>query len=155
MLSAMSSALFAGSTAQAEPVATPLEQQLEQIAQEINDSTMSPYCPGRTLGACPSPQARDLRNQVHDWLKEGQSPSQVQERLIAMFGQEVTGVPKAEGFGFMAWFGPIIFLGLFLVAILYAIKRMQKRSAIRKVPPLHADDQMKTRIENELRSRMQ
>ena len=36
----------------------------ELILQELSNELMSPYCPGRTIAACPSPNARKLEDRA-------------------------------------------------------------------------------------------
>lgn len=81
------------------------------ILQGIYDSVMSPYCPGRTLSACPSDSARKLKADIENWiLVEGDSKSDVLERLNNLYGDQIYGAPKLSGVGFLSVFIPIIVL---------------------------------------------
>mgnify|MGYP000511708686 CR=1 FL=1 len=81
-------------------------QLLDVRTQAISDSVMSPYCPGRTLSACPSDQARILRSKIFGWLKDGTSDEAVYSQLKSLFGQEIEGAPEAKGFGLVGWVMP-------------------------------------------------
>src|SRR5690606_7766162 len=45
---------------------TPDEQ--SRRAAEIYKTTMSPFCPGRTIDACPSPYATEWRDDIRQWV---------------------------------------------------------------------------------------
>lgn len=52
-------------------------------ASSVASSMMSPFCPGRTLSACPSPRAAEWRIEIRDWLAAGVPREQIVQRLQA------------------------------------------------------------------------
>ena len=68
---------------------------------------MSPYCPGRTLASCPSPQAAELVQ----WMVMQEAAGSTQEEVIAVlierFGEEILGSPPAKGITLWAYIFPI------------------------------------------------
>jgi cytochrome c-type biogenesis protein CcmH/NrfF len=104
VLPALAVLLMAGvSWAEAEP---------EGWAYELASQLMSPYCPGRTLSDCPSPQAGTLRMWIIVQESAGRSKDEVLEELYARFGDQVRAAPRAEGFGIAAYAIPVLaFLG--------------------------------------------
>ncbi len=131
--------------------------ELEEIGRQISATTMSPFCPGRTISACPSGQARQLREQIVIWLKEGLTPEGVRNRLIITYGEEVRGTPRAEGVGLMAWIVPamfIILLGALVVIVLYYLRsRSQAAKEIESSNEAEVEDAMQQRIHDELEAR--
>jgi len=107
--------------APADPSAAP------QWAYAITHELMSPFCPGRSLHDCPSPQADELRLWILTQAAAGASQDEVVETLYARFGEQLRSTPKAEGWGLTAYLLPAAFalLGLPLV---YAILRRLARS---------------------------
>jgi cytochrome c-type biogenesis protein CcmH/NrfF len=89
---------------------------------------MSPFCPGRTLAACPSPQADQLRQWILFQAAAGQSEEQVEEMLFERFGDVLLSAPKAEGgWGVSAYAIPA---GGFLLGggvVVFVIFRMARR----------------------------
>lgn len=77
---------FAASTEDAQ-------QQLQRSA-EIYKTTMSPFCPGRTLDACPSPNATAWRDDIRHWVAEGLSTEEIRHRLAQRTEQDLTGAPS-------------------------------------------------------------
>jgi cytochrome c-type biogenesis protein CcmH/NrfF len=91
---------------------------------------MSPFCPGRTLAACPSPQADQLRQWILFQAAAGQTRDELEATLYDRFGDVLLSAPKAEGgWGISAYAIPIggFLLGGPLVA--FAIFRLARGTA--------------------------
>ncbi|MCO6431057.1 MAG: cytochrome c-type biogenesis protein CcmH [Deltaproteobacteria bacterium] len=90
---------------------------IEAQEQSIARTVMSPFCPGRTLADCPSSTASQLRAKLREMLAQGRSEQEVQDFLLATYGEEIRAAPKKEGFGLLAWVMPAAFLllGLFVM----------------------------------------
>jgi cytochrome c-type biogenesis protein CcmH/NrfF len=96
-------------------------------AYSIAHDLMSPFCPGRTLAACPSPQSDQLRQWILFQAAGGQSREQVEAALFDRFGDVMLSAPRAEGgWGISAYAIPIggFLLGGPLVA--FAIYRLAR-----------------------------
>jgi cytochrome c-type biogenesis protein CcmH/NrfF len=106
----LASAVLLGQT---PPADAPSQQDFD-LAGEI----MSPYCPGRTLAACPSSAAAELRMEVALRLSTGESRDAIVEALVGRFGEEIRGAPRPTGFGLLLWLWPPLLGGLLLVAVL-------------------------------------
>jgi len=89
-----------------------------QQAFELAGQIMSPYCPGRTLAACPSSAAADLRADVAERIAKGEPRDLIVESLVARFGEGVRGAPRPVGFGVVLWTLPPLIGGLLLGAVL-------------------------------------
>ena len=94
------------------------------IAREL----MSPYCPGRTLADCPSPQAQTLRVWIHVQEAAGRTREDVEAELLERYGDQLLAAPRARGFGLTAYAVPI---GVFLAggALVAFFLRRQTRLA--------------------------
>lgn len=87
-------------------------------AYSLAHDLMSPFCPGRTLAACPSPQADQLRQWILFQAAAGQTQDQIEEALFERFGDVMLSSPKTDtGWGVSAYAIPIggFVLGLGLV----------------------------------------
>jgi cytochrome c-type biogenesis protein CcmH/NrfF len=90
-------------------------------SQELERELMSPYCPGRSLIECPSPQATELRLWIQAQEREGVPRSQVEARLFEEFGDQLRHSPRAEGWGLWAYLvpgGALLAGGVVVVAFL-------------------------------------
>lgn len=63
-------------------------------AQDISRTTMSPFCPGRTIDACPSEYATAWREDVRAWISEGVSTEEIKRRLKERTDHDLTGAPS-------------------------------------------------------------
>ena len=91
--------LLFGSVAAAEP---------EGWAYELSGELMSPFCPGRTLSECPSPQADSLRMWMIVQEAAGRSRAEVEAELYERYGDVILAAPRAEGFGVTAYVIPVV-----------------------------------------------
>ena len=117
--------LFIPAFALAAPDERTNSEQLERTAQDVSESMMSPFCPGRTISSCPSPQARELRGQILQWLTQGYSADAVKNQLRMIYGEDVKGAPDAEGFGLVGWVAPFIFILVALAAVVLKLRQMK------------------------------
>jgi len=79
----------------------------ESWGYDLSHDLMSPFCPGRTLATCPSPQASELVQWIVMQEAAGASREQVVEMLIERFGEEILGAPPAEGITLWAYVFPV------------------------------------------------
>jgi len=117
---------------------------------------MSPFCPGRTLADCPSPQAETLRMWILAQEAAGRTRADVEAELYDQFGDVILSAPRAEGFGVTAYAAPVVvFLGGGLLVGVYLWRQTRRRSETPRNPmqeTLPIDPEMAARIERELTS---
>ena len=82
----------------------------QRIATTISNDFMSPFCPGRTLSACPSSEAVELKENIQLLAKQGQSEEEIRKYLSTWYGDEFQGTPKLSGFGIVGYALPLCFL---------------------------------------------
>lgn len=107
--------------AQAEPRGNDMAPaEVERQAEAIARSIMSPFCPGRTVSACPN--AGPWRDEIRKWVGEGVEPLEIKRRLAERVPEHnLAGVPKNRlgwvlpvGLGIGA-LGTLVFLLRYLV----------------------------------------
>jgi cytochrome c-type biogenesis protein CcmH/NrfF len=104
----------------AAPTAALPPDEVERQAEAIARSIMSPFCPGRTVSACPV--AGPWRDDIRKWVGEGVDPLEIKRRLSERVPEHnLAGVPKNRlgwvlpvGLGVLA-LGVLIFLLRYLV----------------------------------------
>ncbi len=139
--------LLGASTATAEGEATAVP---EGWAYKISHDLMSPFCPGRTLSACTSPQADDLRMWMIVQEASGRSREDVEAELFERYGDVLRPAPRAEGFGLAAYVFPVI---AFLVGgvVVAMFLRRQTRAVAKPAPSsLAFDPELERVIDQEL-----
>jgi cytochrome c-type biogenesis protein CcmH/NrfF len=77
-------------------------------AYDLAGELMSPFCPGRTVASCPSPQATELIQ----WIAMQEAAGATREEVIAMLierhGEEILGAPPAKGITLWAYVFPVL-----------------------------------------------
>ena len=90
----------------------------QEPALELSHALMSPYCPGRTIATCPSPQARKLENEMLVKAEAGMDREQIESELVARF-------PDIQGYigGPELLWGSALLAAVAIVAIAWAARR--------------------------------
>jgi cytochrome c-type biogenesis protein CcmH/NrfF len=112
-------ALLASVPATAADPETPAEP--AGWAHALSRDMMSPFCPGRSLADCPSPQAESLRLWIVVQESTGRSRADVEAELYERYGDTIRGAPRAEGWGLSAYAIPVLAFaagGVLVVAFL-------------------------------------
>lgn len=126
-------------------------------AYQLPHDLMSPFCPGRTLAECPSPQADQLRLWILTQAAAGASREELETALYQRFGDQIRSAPRASGWGWSAYAIPIVG---FLVGgglVVYALRRIVRRgsapsAAASPVEPPPGDPELERLLDEELRS---
>lgn len=103
----LTASIVCGVAAIADARQTPAHQQAADLAHQL----MSPFCPGKLLADCTSPNAGELRQAIEGRLTAGESVDAVKAGLVQQYGPEILGAPPARGVGLLAWLVPAL-LGL-------------------------------------------
>jgi cytochrome c-type biogenesis protein CcmH/NrfF len=109
---------------------------------------MSPFCPGRTLADCTSPQAASLRMWITVQAAAGRTRSDVEEELTERYGDVLRPAPRAEGIGIAAYAFPVI---AFLAGgvVVFVFLRRQTRGSAKTTPVADPTDPDLERIIDE------
>ncbi|CAG0989203.1 Cytochrome c-type biogenesis protein CcmH [Myxococcaceae bacterium] len=133
-------------------VATQARAEEADWGYRMANELMSPYCPGRALPDCPSPQATELRQWIVAQAKAGRSREEVMAQLLDRFGDEMLQRPRASGFGLAAYLLPIVAVvagGAFLAVFLRRQRTPSVADPPEPAPPL--DPELEREIEQEFR----
>lgn len=90
--------------------------QAEALTNELSHDLMSPYCPGRTIATCPSPQARKLEMHILDQATQGKSRAEIETALAERFPDIRGYVGRPEIIYGTALLALIAIVGLVIVA---------------------------------------
>ena len=117
-------------------------------AYDLSAELMSPFCPGRTLADCPSQAAKSLVMWVVVQEAAGRTRSDVEEELLARYGEVMRPTPKPEGIGLTAYLIPALTFAGGGLGIGFFLRR-QTRGAQQKSEPPPPDDPELERIVDE------
>jgi cytochrome c-type biogenesis protein CcmH len=130
---------------------TPAQQEIDQQASRLYDQVMSPFCPGRTLTNCPSPQADALRDAIKDRIREGATADQIWQELYSVYGDQVRSVPRAAGFNLLAWILPALFFVLGAWLLVRWIRRGGRPGSEAAAPQREGlDSELEARLQREM-----
>jgi len=115
----------------ADPV---LEARVMRIAAELRCLV----CQNQTIADSHADLAVDLRNQVRDMLRRGQSEAEIYSYMTARYGDFVLYRPPLKGSTAVLWFGPALLL-LGGAAVLVLVLRRRSRMSADQFEP-DADD---------------
>lgn len=107
-------------------------------------------CQNESLADSQAMIARDLRRQILDLMRQGQTDAQIRQFLVARYGQFVLYQPRMQPATWVLWFGPPLLLlggGVVLVVVVRkrAVRARQQAerlgaAAIGNVPPESSED---------------
>ena len=120
------------------------------LATEISQEIMSPFCPGVTLHDCASDAAVALRERIETWARAGWSKARIFTELEAEYGSDIHAVPEREGFGWFAWLLPAIALIAGVAGAATIARRWAHR--LPETDTTELDPADKARIDSELES---
>ena len=102
-------------------------------AQKISDSIMSPYCPGMTLSACPSSDARSLRVEIEGRFNKGYTEEAVINELKMRFGEKILPTPPNPLLNHLAFMAPWCFIAVALLLLARYVSTIRERAAEKKI----------------------
>ena len=116
--------------------AAPQARASEGWAYEMANELMSPFCPGRSVADCPSPQAQTLRMWLIVQEAAGRPRAEVEAELIARYGESVLGAPRARGFGLTAYLIPVAVVAAGAALLVWFLRRQTRGApALRPAAP--------------------
>jgi cytochrome c-type biogenesis protein CcmH/NrfF len=121
---------------------------------QLSKEVMSPYCPGRALSDCPSPQADELRQWIAEQEKAGASRSEVEQELFRVFGDQLLQAPRAEGMGLVAYLIPALAFAAGGALVVFFLRRQRASPGVPGTAPAPPDpdrERLERLVEEELR----
>jgi cytochrome c-type biogenesis protein CcmH len=73
---------------------------------ELEGEVMCPVC-GTTLDQSNSPAAEQIKRVIAQRIAAGDTKSEIENRLVAEYGEAILAAPRHKGFGLLAWWLPI------------------------------------------------
>ena len=105
-------------------------------AYDLAGELMSPFCPGRTLASCPSPQAAELIQWIATQEAAGVTREEVIAILVERHGEEILGAPPARGITLWAYVFPVLgFVAFGGVAVLVLRRIVAPRRSVPAANP--------------------
>jgi cytochrome c-type biogenesis protein CcmH len=118
---------------------------------ELEGEVMCPVC-GTTLDQSDAPAAQQIKRFIKGRLAAGDTKSQIEDALVANYGEAILASPPKRGFGLLAWWVPLG--GIILAAALlgwgiWRWSRAREPAPVAAGTPL--DPALDRRLDDELR----
>jgi cytochrome c-type biogenesis protein CcmH len=110
-----------------------LEARLVDISQELRCLV----CQNESLAASNAELAQDLRREVRDLIRQGNTDQEVKDFLVARYGDFVLYRPEVKPLTWVLWFGPFVLL--LVAAVLMGVYLRQRRQQVQPAPLSEAD----------------
>ena len=125
--------LFAGG-AFAQPAKPDTPLQFRDAAEEARFHALASelrcvMCQNQSLADSNAQIARDLRGEILQLMRHGRSDAQIEQFLVARYGEFVLYRPRVEASTWLLWFGPALVL-LAGGAVVVAIVRRRSRATV-------------------------
>jgi cytochrome c-type biogenesis protein CcmH/NrfF len=130
----------------------------EEWGYKLSHELMSPFCPGRTLAACSSPQAADMRVWIVEQEAAGRSEEEVKAELYQSYGEIMRASPLASGGGQWAYIIPVVLILLGAAVVVFFLKRQRggadgsAAGPLLEGPPVEEDPELARIVDQELSS---
>ena len=129
------------------PVARASERHPTQA--ELEGEVMCPVC-GTTLDQSNSPAAEQIKRVIARRIAAGDTKSEIEDRLVANYGDAILAAPPHRGFGLLAWWLPIV--GILAAAALVGFGAWRwSRAREPTAPSAPLDPALERRVDDELR----
>ncbi len=92
---------------------------------DIEDEVMCPIC-GTLLELSDSPQAQREKVFIGELIARGKTKAQIEDALVAQYGQEVLALPKGSGFALSAYLVPIVAFVIAAAALTLGVLRWRR-----------------------------
>ena len=126
------SAVSASLPGQALPASA--DPALEARVMKISAELRCLVCQNQTIADSNAGLAVDLRNQVRDMLKQGNTPEQITEYMTARYGDFVLYRPPVKSTTAVLWYGPAALLVLAVGVLFFIVRRRSRLPAERFEP---------------------
>ncbi len=93
-------------------------------------------CQNESLADSDADLAHDLRQEVYEMVRKGQSDQQIIDYLVARYGDFVLYDPPVKPANYPLWFGPFVVLAIAALAAAIAIRRHNRPDR----PPLTEEE---------------
>lgn len=125
--------------------ATPLAEDpvVEQRLMRISEELRCLVCQNESLAGSQAELAQDLRREVRDLIKQGNSDQQVKDFLVSRYGDFVLYRPQLKPSTWVLWGGPFVLL---IVGLAVLVNYLRRRSRLIGETPLSEAEQRRAEV---------
>ena len=97
-------------------------QQVQQIAAGLH----CPICKDLSVADSPAPLAQQMRQEIAQKLRAGESADQIRASFVAAYGDTVLMAPPRQGVAGAAYYLPLLVLAAGLIAVVTVLRRWRR-----------------------------
>jgi len=112
---------------EAEPLAD--DQALETRVNNVAAELRCLVCQNQTIADSHADLAVQLKDQIRDKLRAGQSEDQIKDYMVQRYGEFVLYRPKIEATTIALWFGPFLLLAGGIAVLIMTLKKRARDEA--------------------------
>lgn len=98
---------------------------LEKRVMVLSEELRCLVCQNQTIADSHAELAVDLRNQIRDLMRKGQSDQQIKEYMVQRYGEFVLYRPSVKGNTWLLWGGPFVLL---IIGVAFLVLKLRQRS---------------------------
>ena len=142
------SLLFAPLVMAKEAKSMVADPEMEKVVNEISAELRCLVCQNQTIADSSAGLAVDLKNQVREMVKRGQSQDEIVEYMVTRYGDFVLYRPPVKPTTMLLWAGPFLLL---LAGLVVLVVNLRKRTALLKDGELSSEEneRLKALLESE------
>ncbi len=106
---------------EAVPVAA--DPAIEKRMIALSENLRCLVCQNESLAASQAELALDLKQEIREMMKKGESDKQIVAYLVHRYGDFVLYKPPVKSTTLLLWYGPFLFLVAGLAALYFSIKK--------------------------------
>ena len=124
-----------------------LEQRVNAVAEELRCLV----CQNQTLADSHADLAIDLKNQIREKLKQGESEREITRFMVDRYGDFVLYRPPLKATTLILWIGPFLFLLAGLAVLFYRVSRRRSEAPLSDADHARAAALLATPVQTERR----
>jgi len=101
----------------------PSQGEVSRMTTQLSDEIYSPFCPGKTLSMCPSPNAAKVRRDIQRMAREGKSKDEIKKEVLAVYGEEFRIVEPPPQDNVMLLLAIVLGLVIAISAVVFLTRR--------------------------------
>ena len=125
LMTALTPAAWSGEAAPAadDPV-------LERRVQDLSAELRCLVCQNESLAGSRAPLAVDLRNQIRERMRQGETDQQIVDYLVSRYGDFVLYRPPLKATTLLLWLGPLLLLVAGFAVLIRRLTRPRTASVV-------------------------
>lgn len=101
--------------------------------QHLITELRCPKCQNQNLADSDSPISADLRRQIRNMLEEGRSDAQIEDYLVARYGDYILYRPRLQDSTYVLWLAPVFLLVTALLLFFLMVRRQRQSVRVQEV----------------------